>query len=321
VERIGEKLRKRREELGFTIDDIARSTNFRPELIRAVEGGRTTAFSADAYLNAFLRAYATKLDLDPREIILEQKSEEERIHDALSGMKLGSRKPVSIPRWLLLALILAAVAVGLFIVYDRVFKDYVVSGPGDAGAFGGGTAHRSDTESVPADAAGSGESTAGPGESTMDGQGEAGSANDSDPVLEQDPGAAAGEDTEAARDEAEPGNDAPEKDVTPAGGQWQPAPEDEEPAAVPLKQQPDSLSLSVSGWSTHVKLSSGDALLLDEMLNPGYSKTFYSREPFVFDHITNKDAVSLLFNGRPVRIPNSSGSKLVSDLRLPREGR
>ena len=111
MERIGEKLRKRREELGFTIDDIARSTNFRPELIRAVEGGRTAAFSADGYLNAFLRAYATKLDLDPREIILEQKSEEERIHDALSGMQIKSRKPVTIPRWLLLALMVAAVAV------------------------------------------------------------------------------------------------------------------------------------------------------------------------------------------------------------------
>jgi hypothetical protein len=89
----------------------------------------------------------------------------------------------------------------------------------------------------------------------------------------------------------------------------------------PLKQEPDSLSISVSGWSTHVKLRSGDAMLLDEMLSPGFSRTFYSRQPFLFDHITNKDAVSLLFNGRPVRLPNSSGSKLVSDLRVPPEGR
>ena len=280
MERIGEKLRKRREELGFTIDDIARSTNFRPELIRAVEGGRTTAFSADAYLNAFLRAYATKLGLDPREIILEQKSEEERIHDALSGMQLKSRKPVSIPRWLLLALAVAALAAVLFIVYDRVFKDSVASGAGEPAASRVAEDHQAETGSRTADQdapesrTGSGESAATSEESPADAQGEAGSEE-----------------------------------------------EDRDLAAIPLKQHPDSISISVSGWSTYVKLRSGDALLLDEMLNPGYSKTFYSRQPFLFDHITNKDAVSLLFNGRPVRLPNSSGSKLVSGLRVPPEGR
>ena len=291
MERIGEKLRKRREELGFTIDDIARSTNFRPELIRAVEGGRTTAFSADAYLNAFLRAYAIKLDLDPREIILEQKSEEERIHDALSGMQIKSRKPVSLPRWLVLALVVAAVAVGLFIIYDRVFKDSVASGAAE-----------------PA------------GESTSGSQVDAGSGADAGA------GVNAGESTtellleSGARAAAGEGAGSEEQDTVSPPGDGQAA-EGEDLAVVPLKQEPDSLSISVSGWSTHVKLKSGDAMLLDEMLSPGFSRTFYSRQPFLFDHITNKDAVSLLFNGRPVRLPNSSGSKLVSDLRVPPEGR
>jgi len=290
MERIGEKLRKRREELGFTIDDIARSTNFRPELIRAVEGGRTTAFSADAYLNAFLRAYATRLDLDPRAIILEQKSEEERIHDALSGMQIKSRKPVSLPRWLVLALVVAAVAVGLFIIYDRVFKDSVASGAAEPA--GESTAGLQSEAGSGADA----------GESTTDSQVEAGS------------GADAGEST------TDEGAGSEEQDTASPPGDGQVA-EDEDLAVVPLKQEPDSLSISVSGWSTHVKLRSGDAMLLDEMLSPGFSRTFYSRQPFLFDHITNKDAVSLLFNGRPVRLPNSSGSKLVSDLRVPPEGR
>jgi len=293
MERIGEKLRKRREELGFTIDDIARSTNFRPELIRAVEGGRTGAFSADAYLNAFLRAYATKLDLDPHEIILEQKSEEERIYDALSGMQLKSRKPVTIPRWLLLALVVAAVAVGLFIVYDRVFKDSVASGAGAPAASQVVEDHQADTESGTADETGSGESTTG----------------------SQDQAGTGGDAGEGAGSEEREGQGAP----SPSGDEL--SADDQALAVVPLKQEPDSLSISVSGWSTHVKLRSGDAMLLDEMLNPGFSRTFYSRQPFLFDHITNKDAVSLLFNGRPVRLPNSSGSKLVSDLRVPPEGR
>jgi cytoskeletal protein RodZ len=283
MERIGEKLRKRREELGFTIDDIARSTNFRPELIRAVEGGRTAAFSAEAYLKAFLRAYATKLDLDPHEIILEQKSEEERIHEALSGMQLKSRRPVSLPRWLVLALVVAVVAVGLFVIYDRVFKDSVVSGAGESPA---GQADNP-LGTTRQDAAG--ESPAG------------------EPVADDQGGA---EDDQGAPEDAR---------GTPEDARG--TPEEEALAVAPIKQEPDSLSISVSGWSTHVKLRSGDAMLLDEMLSPGFSRTFYSRQPFLFDHITNKDAVSLLFNGRPVRLPNSSGSKLVSDLRVPPEGR
>ncbi len=297
MERIGEKLRKRREELGFTIDDIARSTNFRPELIRAVEGGRTAAFSAEAYLKAFLRAYATKLDLDPHEIILEQKSEEERIHEALSGMQLKSRRPVSLPRWLVLALVVAAVAVGLFVIYDRMLKDSTVSGAGES----------PDGEFVAGE-----QEAAGPGGEDAPGE----QAQDTDPlppegqqtVPEGDPGI-----PEEERGAPEEERGAPEGD--------QGAPEEEALAVAPLKQEPDSLSVSVSGWSTHVKLRSGDAMLLDEMLSPGFSRTFYSRQPFLFDHITNKDAVSLLFNGRPVRLPNSSGSKLVSDLRVPPEGR
>lgn len=281
MERIGEKLRKRREELGFTIDDIARATNFRPELIKAVEGGRTTAFSADAYLKAFLRAYATKLDLDPRDIILEQKSEEERIHEALSGMRIKRRRASSLPGWLVPALVAAAVAVGLFligkfVIYDRVLKDSVVSPAG-----------------VPAS-------------EDLSGSGSVGKEADGESV---DDASATGPQA-AARDSAPPA----EEDATGAT-------EEEGMVVAAPKQEPDSLSISVSGWSTHVKLRSGEAVLLDEMLSPGFRKTFYSRQPFLFDHITNKDAVSLLFNGRPVRLPNSSGSKLVSDLRVPPEGR
>lgn len=276
MERTGEKLRKRREELGFTIDDVARATNFRPELIRAVEGGRTAAFPAEAYLNAFLRAYASILDLDPREIILEQKSEEERINEALSGIKTGGRRGVSLRGWLVLALIVAAAAIGLFLVYDLVLRDSLVSG---GSAPGGGALRGSAGAEVAVN----------PG--TM--------ADEQMTPTVEEPGSGGGEAIAADAEHS-------------AGRQTEEA---------ALNQAPDSLSISVSGWSTHVKLRSGDKVLLEGTLRPGYSKTFYSREVFFFDHITNKDAVSLLYDGRPVRLPNSSGSKMVSNLRVPPEGR
>jgi cytoskeleton protein RodZ len=74
MERIGDRLRKKREELGFTIEDVARVIRFRPETIRAVEEGRVGVFPAEAYLKAFLRAYANTLGLDADEIVREQKS-------------------------------------------------------------------------------------------------------------------------------------------------------------------------------------------------------------------------------------------------------
>jgi transcriptional regulator with XRE-family HTH domain len=276
MERIGEKLRKRREELGFTIDDIARATNFRPELIRAVEGGRAAAFPAEAYLNAFLRAYASKLDLDPREIILEQKSEEERIHDALSGIKTSGRQSLAIPRWLTLALIVAAVAIGLFVVYDRVLKESLRSGESGPGI--GAVEEAASGAEIP------------------------------------DSGAVGAEQAAPEAEQHMPGQEQ-------AGGTGVPGTVERGAEEAALKEKPDSLSISVSGWSTHIRLRSGDKVLLDQTLSPGYRRTFYSRQAFHFDHITNKDAVSLLYNGRPVRLPNSSGSKLVSDLWVPPDGR
>jgi cytoskeletal protein RodZ len=122
MERIGEKLRRRREELGFTVEDIARATKYRPDVIQAVEEGRAGVFPAEAYRQAFLRAYADKLGLDANEVVREQKSEEERVREALKGIRLKARTGPRLGRTLVWLIVVVAAAAALLVVYDRVIR-------------------------------------------------------------------------------------------------------------------------------------------------------------------------------------------------------
>ena len=105
MERIGERLRRRREELGLTIEDVSESIRYRPEVIRFIEEGRSSVFPAKAYLSAFLRAYAVILELDPQRRRHQPQGDNPTIvgailehPDGLSGdagtlCKLGLREP------------------------------------------------------------------------------------------------------------------------------------------------------------------------------------------------------------------------------------
>lgn|GEM_PF-2072570 len=123
MERIGERLRRRREELGLTLEDVSEQTRFRPEVISAVEEGRSGVFPADAYLSAFLRAYARILELDPREIVREQKSEEERAVEAIRNIRVRPRRQKCFPRKLLYVIVPIALAAGVIFVVDRFVRE------------------------------------------------------------------------------------------------------------------------------------------------------------------------------------------------------
>jgi cytoskeleton protein RodZ len=327
MERIGEKLRRRREELGFTIDDIARATNFRPEMIMAIEDGRPGVFPAEAYLKAFLRAYASKLGLYPQEIISGQKSEEERIQEAISAIRVRPARASGLRRMLVWIGIVALIVVGVLVLYDRALRERLMHAtePTTSDSLralrelpevvaGSDTACAVDTGAA-------GYVTPGvSGNTIVDGPPHAG------PVS-----ASAGESAPAELEEVKPPGtveseeqDAGEKVVAevPVSTVQSERRDDSDRGEVreQSKEELHSLEVSVSGWSTDVKLLSGGEILFEGTLRPGYRNTFSSTEPFFFDYITNKDAISLLYNGRPVRMPASTG-RLVADLMIPPEGR
>lgn len=69
MESIGEKFKKRREERGLFIEQIARDTNISKKYIEAIENEDFSEMPGEAYLLGFLRAYADYLDIDPDEVV------------------------------------------------------------------------------------------------------------------------------------------------------------------------------------------------------------------------------------------------------------
>ncbi|MFH1312015.1 MAG: helix-turn-helix domain-containing protein [Candidatus Eisenbacteria bacterium] len=254
MERIGDRLRKRREELGFTIDDIARVTRFRPETIMAVEEGRAGIFPAEAYLKAFLRAYANTLGLNADEIVREQKSEEERIRDAIKGIRVQPRRNLNMRKILPWLAVIAAVVIVVLVLFDRFYaaKDAPEQRTSVMGDSTGGETEPGSIVAVP--------------ETPLSG-----------PVDE----------------EAQPGK-------TPA---------------LSTVGSVSKLEVAVSGWPIRARLRSGDSVLVEGWLRPGYADTFYCTQPFVIDYLTDRDAVSLTLDGKPVELP-ASRDKQISEFEI-----
>ena len=290
MERIGERLRKRREELGFTVEDVATVIRFRPETIRAVEEGRTGVFPAEAYLKAFLRAYANTLGLDADEIVREQKSEEERIREAIKGIGLRPRRSLNVPRRVVWIAVAAAVAIAALVVFEWVLKDKLM--PGGGVMSGGEELRRED---------GRGESPGATGVDSTTAEGRRGW--DPDPAGPSPDAAGATGDSSGGRDPDATGDDAV---PTEERRGWNPDATD----------TISRLEVSVSGWPIRARLRTGDSVLVEGWLRPGYIDTFYCGRPVVVDYLTDVDAVKFTLDGEPVKLPTSK-DKRISDFEIP----
>ena len=69
MESIGDKLRVRREEEGYTLDQVTRDTNIAKSYLEALEAEDFAVFPGEPYLIGFLRNYSDYLGLDVDEII------------------------------------------------------------------------------------------------------------------------------------------------------------------------------------------------------------------------------------------------------------
>lgn len=69
MEEIGKTLRATREQLGLTLDEIARMTRIRKARLEALERGEMDSMPSEAQARGFLRNYAVALGLDPEELL------------------------------------------------------------------------------------------------------------------------------------------------------------------------------------------------------------------------------------------------------------
>jgi cytoskeleton protein RodZ len=328
MERIGERLRRRREELGFTIEDISLSTRYRPETIKAVEEGRAGVFPAEAYSHAFLRAYAEKLKIDPAEILREQKSEEERIHDALRDIRLKPRRGSNKRRIIVLAVVVVGVAIALLLLYDKVLRPRVgrpasteIGMPLAGGSGSPGMAAPDSTRGkAPADSL-----------VPQDSLGVQGSEHESGSLVEMDEVSSAmppvdeGSAVEAPEPPAVSPASAAAEPVGLGAGKAETGGLPAGPAATTSQAGSDSpggvggrdcLEVSVGHYAVKARLFAGDSLIINQWLEPGFRGVFCSDKAFWADTIIDQaEALLLVLNGEEVPLPEVR-DKVITDFRI-----
>ncbi len=114
MEAIGEKLRSAREQLGKSIEEIARETNITKRFIIALENEDFSAFPGEPYLIGFLRTYSESLGLSPDELVALYKNF--KIQEQPLPMDELIQKPHRRPFWLipLAIVLLGGIGTGIY---------------------------------------------------------------------------------------------------------------------------------------------------------------------------------------------------------------
>lgn len=348
MERIGERLRKRREELGLTLEDVSETIRYRPEIIRAVEEGRTNVFPAKAYSSAFLRAYAAILELDPADIVRDQKSEEERAFEAIRSIRLKPKRRRKFPRRVLYVLIPIVLAAVMLIVVDRFVWDREPATSTEAldgplpGMTGAPWETRDTSDVHEREGAGGEETPAGPvepsgevkGSEIPEGTSGEGAARYVVASAERGSGAR-GEETETVPPSSRVETPAPAGspvEEAQAVGLEDKRPEDgsdvapvssekAEPEIPPRTTEapggPRRHKLVVSARrGAYINLMSGGREIYNGYFGGGEVDSFFSEDRFVIVAITDRGAWTFVQDGERVHLPGSS-SKDVSNFVIP----
>jgi cytoskeleton protein RodZ len=132
---IGTTLREARTRARIDISEIEAETKIRAKYLRALENEEWDLLPGPTYVKSFLRTYADALGLDGKLLIEEYKLRHERLSDvelqpiAPLGQRERRRRPrAAVPRGLLVAVIVAALLVGLWVLGNRNNDDGATQG-------------------------------------------------------------------------------------------------------------------------------------------------------------------------------------------------
>jgi cytoskeletal protein RodZ len=113
MESIGEKLRSRRMEEGYSLDQVCRDTNIAKSYLEALEQEDFSAFPGEPYLIGFLRNYSDYLGLDVNEMISLYKNFKIQEQPVPMDELLVKRGPSPLLLVLIGIVVLAAVGAGI----------------------------------------------------------------------------------------------------------------------------------------------------------------------------------------------------------------
>ena len=123
-ETLWDRLRKRREELGISIEEMARITRISAANLKAIESGDSARLPAPIYIKGFIRAYARQLKLDEKELVQQYISRYEPQPEELTlAVKTApDRTNFLLPVLVIGLLLLTILAGGGYYVYRRMIE-------------------------------------------------------------------------------------------------------------------------------------------------------------------------------------------------------
>ncbi len=114
MESIGSRLKKAREERGYSIEQVSRETNIARKYLRALENEDFSDFPGDTYLLGFLRNYSDYLGLDSDEMVAFYKNLKIQEQPAPIEELLEPPRSGKFPVILIAFLLIAAAGLGAF---------------------------------------------------------------------------------------------------------------------------------------------------------------------------------------------------------------
>ena len=123
----GPALREARESRNVSLDTVAKQLRIDPELVRALEKDDYSKFAAPIYVTGHLRAYARVLGLPPESFIEAYQNLGSAAPPSLARVAHLDDNPeptgnAQVPRWVMYLMIIAVVAVVLFVWRAEVMK-------------------------------------------------------------------------------------------------------------------------------------------------------------------------------------------------------
>lgn len=123
LKKLGEKLKKARENKGYSIREVSEKTNITPKFIEALEEEDYSAFPSETYTIGFLRSYAEFLNFDPDEIVKEYKGLKLQNSDSpLEELTKATKPKFEVtPGFVRNTLILLIIISSIFLIY-KIFQ-------------------------------------------------------------------------------------------------------------------------------------------------------------------------------------------------------
>ncbi len=121
---VGELLRKRREELGRDLREIAEILKIRYDYLKAIEDEAFEKLPAEVYIRGYIREYARVLNLDPETLLkayIQQRTPAQSGKKEVSEKEIAQRKGLKVG-YLLIPLLVVLLITVAFIIFPSTHK-------------------------------------------------------------------------------------------------------------------------------------------------------------------------------------------------------